>query len=213
LNLQNKVPVAGRSSLYVRLMSGLARRANLSAFRFFKRQLDPNADVAVPGGLALGMLGKLDLVPYCREIGLDLPAEKAEAAFARGDLCAGAFEGARLVGYCWFAFSPLPHLDGVWVDFHREGVWIYKSFVLASHRGRGIASALYRFTDSLCVSRNRKFSICCIETHNGPSISAIQRAGYMAAGYAGYLGRGARLLTWSSPAVRRMAIRFHADTS
>jgi GNAT superfamily N-acetyltransferase len=136
-----------------------------------------------------------------------------DAAFARGDLCAGAYEADELVGYCWFAFAPSPHLDGVWVDFHEEGVWTYKSLVLPSHRGRGIAPALYRFTDGLCIERRRKFSISCIETHNRSSISAILRSGYTPAGYAAYLRRGSTLMPWISPDARGMAVRFYVPAA
>ena len=154
------------------------------------------------------MLAEHDVLPLCGRAELELAAEKVAAAFARGDLCAGAYASGELVGYCWFAFQPAPHLDGVWADFHPQAVWIYKSLVLPSHRGRGIAPALYRFTDAPCIERGRTFSICCIESHNRPSIAAIRGAGYDAAGYAGYLLRGTKLLPFTSPAAREMAIRF-----
>ena len=186
----------------------LSRRAGFRAFRFFRRALDPEAPVPSLSRLELRALREADLEPYFRRPEMDLQAEKVKAAFARGDLCDGAFEGGRLVGYCWFGFAPTPHLDRVWVDFHGKGVWMYKSLVLPSHRGRGIAPALYRFTDRLCAERGRSFSISCIETHNRPSIAAIRRTGYAPAGYAGYFWRGNSVLQLSSRAVRDMSIRF-----
>jgi GNAT superfamily N-acetyltransferase len=195
--------------LHERLASTLARRAGVRGFRFFRRTLDSAAPPTIPRGLELRMLGERDAARLCRRAELDFQPAKLDAAFARGDLCAGAYESDELVGYCWFAFAPLPHLDGVWVDFHEEGVWMYKSLVLPSCRGRGIAPALYRFTDGLCLERRRKFSISCVETHNRPSVSSILRSGYTLAGYAAYLRRGRTLLTWTSPGAQRMAVRFY----
>lgn len=197
------------ASLHERLAGGLARRAGFRTFRFFRRMLDPDVAATVPSGLELRVLWERDLARLCLRGELDLQPAKVGAAYARGDLCAGAYETGELVGYCWFAFAPSPHLDGVWADFHEEGVWMYKSLVLPSHRGRGIAPALYRFTDGLCAERRRKFSISCIETHNRPSISAILRSGYAAAGYGAYLRRGSTLLPWISPDARRMSVRFY----
>ena len=178
-------------------------------FRFFRRPLDRQGLTTSLPGLSVRVLGEPDLEQHCLLPELDLQRAKVAAAFARGDFCAGALEGGRLVGYCWFAFSPAPHLDGVWVDFHGQGVWMYKSLVLPSHRGRGIAPALYRITDGLCLDRGRTFSISCIESHNRSSISAIRRTGYESAGYGGYLCRGGKLWPFSSAPVRRMSVRFY----
>lgn len=201
------------TTTHERLARGLARRAGLRAFRFFRRTLDPAAVPVAPAGLALRVLWEQDVAPLCRRPELDLQPAKVSAAYARGDLCAGAYESDELVGYCWFAFAPSPHLDGVWVDFHEEGVWMYKSLVIPSHRGRGIAPALYRFTDWLCTERHRAFSISCIESHNRPSIAAILRTGYAAAGYAAYLRGKGTLLAWTSPDARRMSVRFYVPAS
>lgn len=194
--------------MHERLAGALARHAGLRAFVFFRRALDPATPARVPGGVQVRMLEQRDLARVCHRPELELSAEKVAAAYTRGDLCAGAYDSDELVAYCWFAFAPAPHLDGVWADFHRQAVWIYKSLVLPSHRGRGIAPALYRFTDPPCIERGRNFSICCIESHNRPSIAAIRRAGYDPAGYAGYLRRGRKVLPVTSPAARRMEVRF-----
>jgi GNAT superfamily N-acetyltransferase len=195
-------------SMHARLASALARRANLRLFRFFRRSLAPATPPTIPGGLELRVVSEADLAPLSRTGEMDLNAEKVAAAYARGDLCAGVYESGQLVGYCWFAFAPVFHLDGVWVDFHPQGVWMYKSLVLPSHRGRGIAPALYRFTDRLCVERGRSFSISCIESHNRSSIAAIRRTGYEPAGFGGYLRRERAVLPFMSPAARTMAVRF-----
>lgn len=159
-------------------------------------------------GLALRLVEQRELLSLCQDEGLDLRVRAVQTAYARGDLCVASFEGDYIVGYCWLAFAPCPHLDGVWVQFGREVGWIYKSLVLPSHRGRGIAAALYRFADATYLERGRMHSVICVESHNRPSIRAALRAGYESGGYGGYLLRGKRLRAWSSAAARRRGISF-----
>ena len=195
-------------SIHVRVASVLARRAHFRLFRFFRRTLDAAMPTSVPAGLELRVLRESDLAPWSSKPELELNPEKVAAAFAQGDICAGAFDADRLVGYSWFAFAPVFLLDAVWVDFHRKAVWIYKSFVLPSHRGRGIAPALYRLTDPASVERGRQFSICCIESHNRPSIAAIRRSGYHDAGFGGYRWTPRAVRQFMSPAAGALAVRF-----
>lgn len=195
--------------MYGRLIEGLSRRAGVRFFRFFSRPLQPDREPVAPDTLKLQCLAEREVLALCGDAELDLSRQKVNAAFARGDLCVGAFDAGRLAGYCWLAFSPLPHLDGVWVDFDPEAVWTYKSLVRPSYRGRGLAAALYRFADDLCAKRGRRFSIVCVEAHNRASISAARRAGYVDAGYAAYLHPEERLLAWYSPAAKRGGVRFY----
>jgi GNAT superfamily N-acetyltransferase len=194
-------------ALPARLSGALARRAGLRLFRLFSRKLGDGA----PGvtGLVLRMVRKDDALAHCADPELDLRLAGVEQAFARGDLCVGAYEGDRLAGYCWLAFSPLPHLDGVWVEFGPHAVWTYKSLVRPGYRGRGIAAALYRHGDVACRERGRSTSLLCVEAHNTPSITAGLRAGYAPLGWAGWLRNGSGLRAWSSPGVRQAAVRFY----
>ena len=100
------------------------------------------------------------------------------AAYAKGDLCIAALEGHTIAGYCWVGFSPVHHLDGVWVETAPSVAWTYKSLVRPSHRGRGLAPMLYRFADALSRERGRTTSVVCIEDHNVPSARAALNAGY-----------------------------------
>jgi len=188
-----------------RLMRALACHAGLRLFRLFRRQVE---DVGRKGPAGLRLLDQDAVMALCSDAELDLAADRAASAFRRGDLCVAAFDGERLSGYCWLAFAPLPHLDGVWVDFAPEAVWTYKSYVRPAHRGRRIASALYRFTDAECRARGRSVSIICVESHNGPSVAAARAAGYGNAGWAGYLRRPHGVHDWYSPQVRALEVRF-----
>jgi GNAT superfamily N-acetyltransferase len=189
-----------------RLMHALARHAGLRLFRLFSRKVEDGVWKA-PAGLRL--LDVHAVMALCGEAELDLAADRVASAFRRGDLCVAAFDGEQLSGYCWLAFAPLPHLDGAWVDFEPEAVWTYKSYVRPAHRGRRIAAALYRFADAECRARGRSRSIICVESHNGPSVTAARAAGYRGAGWAGYLRRPNGVQGWYSPQARALKVRFY----
>jgi GNAT superfamily N-acetyltransferase len=199
--------------LHGRVMRVLSRRAGIRLFRFFHRELDPAPAIAVPPrGVALRLLQEGEAATLCADPDLDLRQEAVRGAYTRGDLCVGAFEDHRLIGYCWLAFAPLHHLDGVRVAFASEVAWIYKSFVRPSHRGRGVAAALYLFGDAACRERGRSTSLICVESHNGASVAAAVRAGYLPSGYAAYLRRPSRLRVWRSPAAARRQVVFALPT-
>lgn len=184
------------------------RPGGLRLFRLFARRLEPDRSCVSPAGTNLRLMEEAELGAHCDDAELDLTKAKVAAAHARGDRCVGAVQDGRLVGYCWLAFSPLPHLDGVWAGFSPDAVWTYKSFVRPSHRGRGIAAALYRSADRLCGERGRSMSLLCVELRNQRSIRAARRAGYAPAGYAGYLHRGGMMAGAYSPAAKRTGVRF-----
>jgi GNAT superfamily N-acetyltransferase len=195
--------------MYRWIASMLSRRAGVRLFRFYSRRLGPAEATLPPQGVELRTLSAGDARALCESPALDLAPDNVSAAYARGDVCVGALIAGRLAGYCWLAFGPLHHLDGVWVQFDARTAWIYKSLVLPEHRGRGIAAALYRFAGPLSIERRRESAIICMEDHNQSSIAAARRAGYTAAGRAGYWLRGTQLRVWRSPAVKRAAVRFY----
>jgi GNAT superfamily N-acetyltransferase len=192
-------------------MSRLARHAGVRALRVFGRRLEAcSSDRA--GGLDYRLLSEGNVLPLCTDPSLELAAPKVRAAYRRGDLCVGAFDGAHLAGYCWFALSAAPFMNGAWLDFDPALVYTYKSYVRPSFRGRGIAAALYRFADPVFLECGREAAIICIESHNWPSIAAARRGGFSAAGCAAYVG-DARLLAWRSSAAARYGLRFYVPPS
>src|SRR5918992_2478959 len=135
------------------VLSSAARRLlGVRLFRMFGRPLG-RLPGAKQNSLDLRVLCVPDLLPLCADAELNLRPDAVVAAYQRGDLCVAAFDGDRLAGYCWVAFRPLPHLDGVWVRFEPAVAWAYKSLVRPAYRGRGIAAALYRFLDPECLNR------------------------------------------------------------
>lgn len=193
---------------YVRVMSRLSRHARLRVFRVFDRALEHRSFDAGPG-LEYCVLDEAQALELCADPTLDLAQSKIQAAYARGDVCAGAFIKSELAGYCWFAFSAAPHMDSAWIDFPSQVVYTYKSYVRPACRGRGIAPALYRFADPSWLERGRRRAMICVESHNLASIAAARRAGFSPAGYAGYLG-GARLGAWRSRPAADYGLRFFA---
>ena len=194
-------------TVHARLMGALARHCKLRVFRIFRRVL--GCGRLGEGGAALQyrLMREEELLAFCAEPALDLPAPKVRESYARGDLCVGALEGPNLVGYCWFAFSAAPLLDGVWIDFPAHLVYTYKSYVRPGFRGRGIAARLYCFPDTIVQERGRTAAFITVESHNRPSISAAKRSGFASAGTAGYLIRDEQILSWRSSLARRSAIR------
>ena len=198
--------------MYTRIASMLSRHTGVRLFRFYSRVLAAGDAALSPQGVELRALSAAEALAHCANAAFDLAPGNVSAAYARGDACIAALVAGRPAGYCWLAYGPLHHLDGVWVQFDGRTAWIYKSLVLPEYRGRGIAAALYRFADPMCLERRRALSMICMEAHNRSSIAAARRAGYTAAGKAGYWLRGAKLLVWRSPAVKTRAVRFYLPT-
>ncbi len=185
-------------------MRALARHAGLRLFRFFSRPLGGGLSIAS----SMKILAEDEAAAFSTDESLDLKEQAVRAAYAKGDLCVAAVEGGTVAGYCWLGFSPVHHLDGVWVETAPSVAWTYKSFVRPSHRGRGLAAGLYRFADAQCRELGRSISVLCIEDHNAPSASAALRAGYRHAGYAAWLRGSTRLRTWYSTGLAPLGIKF-----
>jgi len=192
---------------YARLMSRLGQQGRLRVFRIFRRRLQADQQIS-PSRLDCRLLSERDVLLLCADSSLELVPHKVQAAYARGDQCAGAFHDGQLAGYCWFALSAAPQMDGAWLEFPPHVVYTYKSYVRPAFRGRGIAADLYRFADARYLERGRTHAVICVESHNRPSIAAAKRSGFADAGYAGYLG-GARLRAWASRAAADYGSRFY----
>jgi GNAT superfamily N-acetyltransferase len=205
-NAANRAGAIETHRLHASVMRAAARHARLRAFRVFARRVGGGTQTAA-SDLRLRLLREPEALSLCVEPALDLAPSKIRAAYARGDLCVGAFHGADVLGYCWFAFTAAPHMDRVWLDFPSDVVYTYKSFVRPMFRGRGIAAAMYRFADAAATDRGRRRAIICVESHNWPSIAAARRGGFSEAGYAAYVG-ATRLRSWCSREAARHGLRF-----
>src|SRR5688572_9822138 len=148
---------------YARIMSRLARHACMRVFRIFDRPLEPRTEQTL-GGLEYRLLPERDVLIRCSDASFGLAPANVQAAYIRGDVCLGAFDKTSLIGYCWFAFSPLPCMDRAWIEFPLDAVYTYKSYVVPAWRGRGIAAAMYRYPDPIWLSRGRTHAVICVES-------------------------------------------------
>jgi len=184
----------------------LLRPFGLFSFRVQVRPLDP-APPRLPQGVEVRILAESEAHRFA-DAELEVDESKALAAFGRGEVCVGALQEDRLVGYAWFALAAAPHIAGIWMDFDRSAVYTYRAFVKAAFRGRGIASALYRFADARFMSAGRRFAILCIDSANQSSLAAARRSGAHAIGRAGYWQALGRFIGFQSRGAARAGFRF-----
>ena len=128
---------------YGRVMRALSRRAGLRVFQFFVRDLQNGRPDDAPAGIQRRLLWERDVLAMCGDRELDLREDAVRKAYSRGDVCVGAFHGGAVAGYCWLAFAPVHHLEGVWVEFDRSVVWTYKA------RMQGVAFVLPTSTEEV----------------------------------------------------------------
>jgi GNAT superfamily N-acetyltransferase len=178
------------------------------AYAVFSRALG-SAVAARPAGLALRMVPEREAMKLAADPCLDLRAPSVRAAFARGDLCVGAFDGGKLAGYAWFAQAPAPHVMGLQVRFAAHVVYTYKTFVRPQYRGRGIAPALYAFPDAHFRALGRSEAALCVDTHNRASIAAARKSGGALAGWLAYWHRGRHFRAYHSPGLAPLGLRFY----
>lgn len=196
-----------------RLLDGVlhqaGRRAGLHVLRVFSRPLRGAARGAPPPGLELRPLGVEELVAHSREPGLELREAMIREAYARGDRCLGALDAGALAGYVWFAYRSAPHVDGISVSVPPHVVYRFKAFVRPSHRGRGIAAALYDMADPHVARPGRDTVVDCVAPQNRPSVAATLKSGSLPLGMLAYWRAGGGFASFHSPAVRRLGLRFH----
>jgi hypothetical protein len=159
-------------------------------------------------GLTYRALAEPEALAWCSDPELELNASQVQAAFARGDVCLGAFDGTRLVGYGWLAYEPAPHTGGAWVHFDPEGRYSYKKFVRPGDRGRRVAHGLSALADAPVFVRGRRFTISFVDLLNRASLRSTLRSGSRKVGFAGIVRLGRHALALASPGARRYGFRF-----
>ncbi len=194
------------------MIANLASRAlssvGIHAWQVFARRLGAG-ELHAPPGIVLRFAPADDLRAQWSDAELEFTEGKARDAFARGEGCVGAFDGPRLVAYAWYAIEPAPHSNGLWMDFDRRAVYIYRAFVAPRYRGRGIAPALYRFADRLFLERGREIALLCIEAGNKPSLAASRHSGAHGVGYCAYWHGAGQFLSVRTSGVRHVGFRFY----
>lgn len=201
-------PASRRETPYAAVMERAGAWLGVRAYAVFRRALGA-AVAARPANLAFRMVAESDALKLAADPHLELRAPSVRAAFFRGDLCVGAFDGGTLAGYAWFARAPAPHVMGVQVRFAAHVVYTYKTFVRPQYRGRGIAPALYAFPDAHFRALGRSEAALCVDTHNRASIAAARKSGGALAGWLAYWHRGRHFGAYHSPGLSPLGLRFY----
>lgn len=191
---------------YLRLMSTLRRWLVLSRVQF--RLQDPGVEVPIAAdGCTVRLANREDLLRAAEDPGFGLVPEDFDAALVRGDICAAAFDGERMVSYVWRSFSTARYGDDVWVEITKPYRYGYKGYTDPAYRGRQLQNTVALFTDALCAARGYTHSVSLIETHNFASIRSEMKRRSQYAGCVGYLKFGRRTFPFRSMGAKRHEIR------
>lgn len=202
-----------RRFLHLRLMSKLRRWLVLSQVRLRIQDAAASERANSVAGCTVRLADRDNLLAAARDPEFGLVPADIDAALARGDICAAAFEGDRMVSYVWRSFSSARYGDDLWVEIQKPYRYGYKGFTQPEYRGRHIQNTVALFTDALCVARGHTHSLSLIETHNFASIISEQRRHSEVVGWVGYLKIFGRTYPFRSPGARRTGIRmWHANT-
>jgi len=169
-----------------------------------------NSSTSNPEGCQFSILSEQELLDFSHDPALRLADTWIKDAFARGEACAGATLGGKLVAYCWRVFSTTPHdrKHNIWIDFNADAVYGRYSFTLPAHRGKHIMPSLYTFADPYCLDKGRTLSIGYVDTDNYPSMRAGTKSGERVVGYAGYIYLFGKLFSFETPGAKKHGFRF-----
>ncbi len=171
-----------------RLLSNLKEHFNIHKCSVLVRPLGNSAPAPrAVTGLSYRLLSSQEVQDFCADPDLDLSKDFIGAAADRGDVCVGAFDGDKVVGYAWLAFAAAPYQDSVWVKFDMRACYTYKTFVRPQWQGREIERTLRIVADDLCIWSGKSFAISFIDSRNQASIAEAQRSGAQTVATAGYV--------------------------
>jgi GNAT superfamily N-acetyltransferase len=198
-----------------RLISWIARRlsryAGVYLSRVVVRPLAAFEATRAIGGIRCRLAKERELLCWCDDPALELTEEQIHAACARGDLCVGAYDGERLVGYEWLGFGPTPHVGRLWVQFSPGDCYMYKKFVLPAYRGNGIAALLDAKADEIAALSERERIVCFIDVQNAASWRSAKRRLCWVAGYIGYIALFGLSIPFRTGGAMREGFRFFGE--
>ncbi len=141
----------------------------------------------------------------------EISADFAEVAMARGDHCAAAFDGDRMISYAWRTYACAPfHADrhcDVWLEIAPPFRYGYKALTLPEFRGLRLQDQLIGVSDELCLRRGLTHALGCVETHNFSSLRADKKRGTVLSGYVVLFHIAGKTFLWRSPGARAQGIR------
>jgi hypothetical protein len=210
LLLLDAAQVGWTLALLVRLTARMESALGIWLYRVNVRKLGEGAAKADRPcqGITVRKLSEAELLEASGDDELDLSPGFVRDAMARGDLCCGAYEGDRLVGYTWRAPSIAPFRGDLWIKVRDPLHYVYKSYTRESHRGRGIHIALTRLADRHMLEKGRPAEVGFIDISNMPSLRAARSLGRRKIGWAGYARIFGRCYTFTTAGVRNAGAEF-----
>lgn len=199
--------------MHAKLAGLLQRYCGLYLYRVMARPLDLQALAPTDSPVRFAPIGEAEVLRHCAEAELELSPASVRASFERGDLCIGALQEGRLLGYAWFAFGATPESGGTWIGIDRAAAYTYRHFVRPACRGKRLAAGMLLAADAALAQRGRTRCVTLVYTHNRASIRASGRTGARTIGYAACLRLFGRPLSWRSPGAKREALRFFRPQS
>lgn len=176
------------STLY--LLDKLLRRlpaCRLPTYRFFVQALADKARLPAGRGKAYVTRWLTLDDPVLSQLGR--PATVIAERFAQGAQCLVATRDGRLAGCIWFVRACY-HEDEVRVDFRLpdpQAVWDFDVFVADGERMGFLFARLWDEFDTHLRTARVAYSVSRISAYNAPSLSAHQRLGAQAYGWATFL--------------------------
>lgn len=140
-----------------------------------------------------------------------MSADFVRAAFGRGEVCLGAFEGNRLAAYTWRNYDVAPGPDNVWIRLLGSGsVYGYKTLVHPDYRGRRLNTTLGRSYDDGFMRQGITRELGYISLGNLPSLTAYFRdPNHAHIGYSGFAVWGRLFLSFRTRTVRPLIALEH----
>ncbi|MEO8718459.1 MAG: hypothetical protein ABI423_09605 [Burkholderiales bacterium] len=140
---------------------------------------------------------------------LDMTEEFIREAIGKGDFCTATLVDGKIVSYGWSAFTRTQYeLDGVDIVFPSGYRYGYRAFTVPEFRGRRLRYGAMPLRDSYCAERGCTQSLAYIRIGNFASLKTVPRLGITRIGFALLYKNGPRFISWHSPGVKRIGLRF-----
>ncbi|MEM9620620.1 MAG: hypothetical protein AAF993_03165 [Pseudomonadota bacterium] len=195
-------------TLYVRAMRVM--RPWLRIWRIHVRDLAETDDRLPSCELAVRVATAEDLQRAADDPESDLTQAFLEQAIARGDYCAAAFDGARMVAYTWRTFVCAPfdvkNEHDIWIRVAPPFRYGYKALTQPAYRGRKLQDQIIYATDRVSIAKGRPKGVGAVETHNLSSIRADLGRNNKLIGYVGVVYLGRRAWTFRSRGARQTGL-------
>jgi hypothetical protein len=190
-------------TLYMRVMNRIRHWLIVSRVQLRVQDIGLSDTTAQQQGCEVRLATRDELLAAACSTDFGLVPADVDAALARGDICAAAFDDGRIVSYVWRSFSSAKYGDDLWIEISKPYRYGYKAYTAPEYRGRHLQNSVALFTDHLCAERGYTHSLSLIETHNYPSLQSEARRHSQLVGWVGYFRLFGRTFPFRSPGAQR----------